>query len=290
VSHAKEVLLELSGVFHTYLPDTPFERRSLEGVDLSVSEGETVGIIGPSGSGKSTLLFHCNGLLPPQRGDVRALGKSLCDPETDLREIRQRVGCVFQNPENQLFERYAGDDVAFGPRNMGLPAETVRERVRLALELVGYPFSFKDRLTARLSMGEKRRIAIAGVLAMDPELLLLDEPTAGLDPAAKRGLFEIIGRFKKRGRRAVLIVSHNMEEIVENSDRVYILVKGRVLQQGTPRRIFSQQDLLIENGLSLPASAQTVRRLQERGVPVRSGACSVKEAASAIEELFHGRA
>ncbi len=289
MSKEKDALLALSGVSHTYLPGTSFERRSLDGVDLTVFEGETVGIIGPSGSGKSTLLFHCNGLLRPQRGDVRAFGIMLRDPGTDLQRIRQRVGCVFQNPENQLFERYAGDDVAFGPRNMGLSPEEVRERVRRALELVGYSFSFKDRLTSRLSLGEKRRVAIAGVLAMDPEVLLLDEPTAGLDPAAKRDLFEIIDRFKKRGRRAVLMVSHSMEEIVEHSDRIYVLVKGRVVRQGTVRRIFSRQDFLVENGLSLPVSAQTILRLQERGLPVSPGACRVKETALAIEELFRGR-
>jgi energy-coupling factor transporter ATPase len=289
VRNLKEALLTLEGVAHSYLPGTPFERRSLDSVDLAVYEGETVGIIGPSGSGKTTLLLHCNGLLLPQQGNVRAFGRSFSERGTDFREIRRRVGCVFQNPENQLFERYVGDDIAFGPRNMELSAETVRKRVRRALSLVGYPFSFKDRLTSRLSMGEKRRVAIAGVLAMDPQLLLLDEPTAGLDPEARRDLFEIIGRFKRRPGRAVLMVSHRMEEIAEHSDRIYILVRGRVIQHGTVRRVFSRQDLLVDNGLSLPAPAQTVRLLQEQGLPVRSGACSVQEAAEAIEELLGGK-
>jgi energy-coupling factor transporter ATPase len=289
VRNLEEALLKFERVSHSYLPGTPFERRSLDSVDLAVYEGETVGIIGPSGSGKTTLLLHCNGLLLPQQGNVRAFGRSFGERGVDLREIRQRVGCVFQNPENQLFERYVGDDIAFGPRNMGLPAETVRKRVRRALSLVGYPFSFKDRLTSRLSMGEKRRVAIAGVLAMDPKLLLLDEPTAGLDPEARRDLFEIIGRFKRRRKRAVMMVSHRMEEIAEHSDRIYILVRGRVIQHGTVRRVFSRQDLLIDNGLSLPAPAQTVRLLQERGLPIRSGACSVQEVAEAIEELLRGK-
>ncbi|MBN2324104.1 MAG: energy-coupling factor transporter ATPase [Spirochaetes bacterium] len=285
----KDALLAIEGVYHSYLPGTPFERRSLDGVDLSVYEKETVGIIGPSGSGKTTLLFHCNGLLRPQRGTVRAFGIPIGEPGAELRDIRRRVGCVFQSPEDQVFERYVGDDIAFGPRNMGLAVETVRERVRGALATVGYPFSFKDRLTSRLSLGEKRRVAIAGVLAMDPRLLLLDEPTAGLDPEARRDLFEIIDRFKRRSGRAVLMVSHRMEEIAELSDRIYVLVRGRVVLQGTARGVFSRPDLLSENGLSLPAPAQTVRLLQERGIPVRSGACSVQEAADTIEELFRDR-
>ena len=279
-------VIEVKGLMHSYLPGTPLETVSLYGVDLEVREGETVGIIGPSGSGKSTLLYHLNMLMRPQKGDVRVFGRSLNDPAVDAGEIRRRVGFVFQNPENQLFERYAGDDVAFGPRNLGLSPSEVRQRVRRALEMVGFPFLFKDRLVSSLSTGEKRRVAIAGVLAMDPEVLVLDEPSASLDPSAKNDFFKIIERWKKVPGRAVVMVSHSMEDVAELSDRIYVLVKGEVVLNGTAREVFSHPDILTRHGLTLPIPALVIERLKAEGLPVRSGAFTVEEAIKAIEEII----
>jgi energy-coupling factor transporter ATPase len=279
-------VIEVKELWHCYLSGTPLETVSLRGVDLEVREGETVGIIGPSGSGKSTLLYHLNGLMRPQQGDVRVFGKSLKDPAADAGEVKRRVGFLFQNPENQLFERYAGDDVAFGPRNLGLTPSEVRQRVRSSLDMVGFPFLFKDRLVSGLSTGEKRRIAIAGVLAMDPEALVLDEPTASLDPSAKKDLFSIIENWKKTPGRAVVMVSHSMEDIAELSDRIYVLARGKVVLYGTARKVFSHPDILTRHGLTLPIPALVIERLKAEGLPVRSGAFTVEEAVREIEEVI----
>lgn len=283
----KDLVIEVEGLSHTYLPGTSLETKSLSRVDLDIHGGETVGIIGPSGSGKSTLLYHLNGLLRPQQGEVRVFGISLKDPAVDIKEIRKRVGLIFQNPENQLFERYAGDDVAFGPRNLALNPEEVRDRVRGALEMVGFEFSFKDRLVAGLSTGEKRRIAIAGVLAMEPQILVLDEPTAGLDPAAKNDLFGIIDMWKKGRGRSVVVVSHSMEDIVELSDRIYVLADGKVVLNGSAKQVFAHPDTLIEHGLGLPIPALVIERLKAVGFPARTGAFTERACAREIEGLFH---
>lgn len=282
-------VVEVRGLSHTYLAGTPLETKALYEVYLEVREGETVGIIGPSGSGKSTLLYHLNGLFRPQQGEVRLFGLSMKDPGIAMKEIRKRVGFVFQNPENQLFERYAGDDVAFGPRNLGLSLSEVRERVRIAMEMVGLPFSYKDRLVAGLSTGEKRRIAIAGVLAMDPEMLVLDEPTASLDPAVKRDLFGIIDRWKKGHSRSAVIVSHSMEDIVELSDRIYVLARGTVLLSGLPKQVFAHPDILIECGLALPIPALVLQKLRREGFPVRTGIFTEEACAREIEVLFDAK-
>jgi energy-coupling factor transport system ATP-binding protein len=280
-------VIEIRKLSHTYLSGTPHEVRSLRDIDLEVTRGETVGIIGPSGSGKSTLLFHLNGLFRPQSGEVQVLGVSLSDPDADLGDIRKRVGMVFQNPENQLFERYAGDDAAFGPRNLKLSATEVRERVRNAMSMVGLPFSFKDRLITRLSAGEKRRLAIAGILAMDPEVLVLDEPTASLDPEGRRELFNIIDLWRSERGRAVVIVSHHMEDIIELSDRIYVLSDGRIVMSGTTREIFSSSNKLEEIGLTLPAGIQLMNKLRERGYRFSSSFFSTDDFIREIEAMLN---
>ena len=283
-------LIEVQGLQHTYLQGTPLEVQSLRGVDLQVDAGESVGIVGPTGSGKSTLLQHLNGLLRPQGGEVRVDGVALSDPRVDVRAIRQRVGLFFQNPEDQLFERYAGDDVAFGPRNLHLQRDEVRERVRQAMEAVGLPFEYKDRLTSELSQGEKRRLALAGVLALQPQVLVLDEPTAGLDPQGRRELLRTLTQWRAGDGKAIVFASHNMEDIATLCTRVYVLVNGTIIRHGTPREVFAQPEMLIQHGLAVPTVTEVMLLLRQRGYPVSSDVLTDEEAAQELEAVLHGQA
>jgi len=283
-------LIEVRGLGHTYMRGTPLETRALRNVDLCVYAGETIGIIGPTGSGKTTLLQHLNGLLRPQEGSVHICRASLSNPSVDIRAVRQRVALLFQNPEDQLFERYAGDDVAFGPRNLGLSPDQVRQRVRRAMEMVGLPFSFKDRLTADLSQGQRRRLALAGVLALEPQVLVLDEPTAGLDPQGRRALLRTLCTWRAEDGRATVLASHNMEDVAELCDRVCVLVAGQIMLRGSPREVFSHYDTLINSGLSVPVPTETILRLRRRGYQVPVTVLTAGEAAQAIEALVYARA
>jgi len=279
-------LIQVKALHHTYLRGTPMETASLRGVDLTIQRGEVVGLMGPTGSGKSTLLQHLNGLLRPQQGEVWVRGQSLADPGTDLRGVRQRVGLLFQNPEDQLFERYAGDDVAFGPRNLRLGRDEVRERVHRAMEAVGLGFSaFKDRLTVTLSQGERRRLALAGVLALEPDVLALDEPTAGLDPRGREELLDYLMRWRVERGGTIVLASHTMEDLAQLADRVYVLLAGRIALEGTPRQVFSQGEALARLGLGVPAATAVMRRLRAGGIPVRTECLTIEEAAREIKAL-----
>jgi len=289
MSPADTLLIDVRGLFHTYLVGTPLQTPSLQNVGLQVHAGETMGIIGPTGSGKSTLLQHLNGLLRPQRGQVHVLHQDLSDAQVDMRSIRQRVGLVFQQPEQQLFERYAGDDVAFGPRNMGLPAEQVRERVRWAMELAGLPFADKDRLTLELSQGERRQLALAGVLALQPQILTLDEPTAGLDPQARQNLIRTLREWRVQPNHALVLASHNMEDIAELATQVTVLVAGQVTLRGSVREVFARSEELTAYGLAVPTATQAMLELRKRGYAVSLDVLAVAEAAREIEVLLHAR-
>ncbi len=282
--------IELRDIHYTYLRGTPLEAAALRGVSLEVRAGETVAVIGPTGSGKSTLLQHLNGLLRPQQGQALVLGEDLGNSAVDVREIRRRVGLVFQQPEDQLFERYAGDDVAFGPRNYGLPLDAVRERVREAMESVGLPFeAYKDRLTMTLSGGERRRLALAGVLALEPQMLVLDEPTAGLDPMGRRSLLQYLRVWQDEAERAIVLTTHNMDDVALLADRIYVLVDGRVVRVGPPRQIFGDPGFLLEHGLGLPSATQVVQALAGRGCSVPVDLLTLEEVADAVERLAYER-
>ena len=282
-------LIQVKGLHHTYLRGTPMETVSLRDVDLTVNRGEVIGIIGPTGCGKSTLLQHLNGLLRPQQGEVWVAGQSLADPSTDLRRVRQRVGLLFQNPEDQLFEHYAGDDVAFGPRNLGLARDEVRERVCQSMEAVGLDFmAFKDRMTVTLSQGQRRRLALAGVLALEPDVLALDEPTAGLDPRSRDELLDYLTRWRAEGGGTIVLVSHTMEDLAQLADRIYVLVEGRILLRGTTRQVFGQREALAQLGLGVPAVTAVMWELRERHHPVRIDCLTVEEATAEISALFGG--
>lgn len=282
--------IQVKDLHHTYLHGTPMETVSLRGVDMVIERGEVVGLIGPTGSGKSTLLQHLNGLLRPQRGEVWVEGQPLGDPRTDLRRVRQRVGLLFQNPEDQLFERYAGDDVAFGPRNLGLDRDEVRRRVCWAMETVGLDFmAFKDRLTVTLSQGEQRRLALAGVLALKPDALALDEPTAGLDPRGREELLDYLMRWRAERDGTIVLASHTMEDLARLADRIYVLVEGRIVLEGTPRQFFTRVEELVGLGLGVPAATAVMWELRKRGLPVQTGRLTVEEAAEEIGGLLHAR-
>jgi energy-coupling factor transport system ATP-binding protein len=284
---AGDPLIRVRGLHHTYLQGTAFQAEALRGVSLSVRRGESLGVIGPAGSGKTILLHHLNVLLRPQRGEVVVDGLSLRDSGVDSARVRRKVGLVFQSPEQQLFERYAGDDVAFGPRNLDLDQVQVRERVRRAMDLVGLPFErFKDRLTAELSSGEKRRLALAGVLALEPEALVLDEPTAGIDPAGRR---QILGILRRWGAgRAMVVVSHNMEDIRELCDRVLVLSGGEAIAGGTARQVFSRHRALRERGIGVPFTVELSAELNRRGVKAPVEPCSFDQAAAFLARLVEG--
>ncbi|MFW6180868.1 MAG: ABC transporter ATP-binding protein [Spirochaetota bacterium] len=278
-------LIQVRGLHHTYLTGTAFQAAALRGVSLTVRRGECAGVIGPAGSGKTTLLHHLNALLRPQRGEVVVDGLFLGDRGVDPVQVRSRVGLVFQSPEAQLFERYAGDDVAFGPRNLGLDREQVRDRVRRSMELVGLPFEmFKDRLTAELSSGEKRRLAMAGVLALEPMALALDEPTAGIDPAGRRHVLEILKRWGAGS--AMVVVSHNMEDIGELCGRVLVLSGGLEAACGPAREVFSRHRDLRERGVGMPFTVELFAELNRRGVEVPVEFCGPDEAAGILARLL----
>ncbi|MBE2237645.1 MAG: energy-coupling factor transporter ATPase [Caldilineaceae bacterium] len=244
---------------------TPLEVQAISDITLDVQRGEIIGIIGHTGSGKSTAIQHFNALLRPHAGKAIVVGMDLNAPDLDLRMIRRRVGLVFQLPEAQLFEQFVGDDVAYGPRKLGLNREEVRARVRRAMETVGLPFEeFKDRLTFTLSGGEMRRAALAGVLALEPEVLVLDEPTAGLDPEARRQLMHHILTLHNEGMTLV-IVSHNMEELAEICDRLYVISEGRTYLTGTPGEVFNRAAELRQMGLDAPDVTLIAERLKEAG-------------------------
>lgn len=272
-------VIEVEGLHHTYLAGTPFEAVSLRGVDMHVDEGEVVAIIGPTGSGKSTLIQHFNGLIRPQRGSVRVLGQDLSSEGLDLKWLRSQVGMVFQSPEQQLFEQYVGDDVAFGPRKLGLDRHQVRQRVQEAMETMGLDFEqFKDRLTFSLSGGEMRKAAIAGVLALQPRILIFDEPTSGLDPETTAEFLNKIEELQSRRGLSIVLVSHDMESVAALADRIYVIAGGQSVMEGSPREVFAHCELLRGFGLDAPQVAQVMYGLCCRGIEVRADVLSVAEA------------
>jgi energy-coupling factor transporter ATPase len=276
-------IIKVQNLYHTYLRGTPLATDALRGVDVEIGRGGLTGLIGPTGSGKSTLMQHLDGLMRPQAGHVFVDGQDWADPALNVKLARQKVGLLFQQPEDQLFERYVGDDVAFGPRQMGLDRVSVRQQVQAAMDAVGLPFdAFKDRLTQSLSGGEQRRAALAGVLALRPQMLVADEPTAGLDP---KGRAQILGIFRQLNQdgATMLIGSHRLEDIVALCDRVIALKDGRVAAEGPLRDILSPPEKTAQFGLpGLPVSG-LVSALRAAGWPVPSNAISVSELAGALE-------
>ncbi len=275
-------ILEVKDLTHTYSAGTPFERNAVEHLNLSVYEGEFLGIIGHTGSGKSTLIQHLNALLKPTSGEVLYKGENIWKDKQFTRKVRFSVGLVFQYPEYQLFEETVFKDIAFGPKNMGLPEEEIRRRVLRAARFVGVPEEALERSPFELSGGQKRRVAIAGTIAMEPEVLIFDEPTAGLDPEGRQSILENIRAYQREQNATILMVSHSMEEIAENVDRLAVLDGGRVAMQGAPREIFAHAAELKRIGLAVPQVTEVLLRLRELGAQIDTSAFTVAQARDAV--------
>lgn len=282
--------VELKDLTYTYSVKTPFEKRALDRVNLAVEEGEFVGLIGATGSGKSTLIQHLNGLVKVQEGEVRVAGMNASDKKT-LKSLRFTVGMVFQYPEYQLFEDTVAKDVAFGPKNMKLEKDEIDRRVRRAMEVVGLPYSeFAERSPFELSGGEKRRAAIAGVIAMEPKILVLDEPVAGLDPVGRREILALVKKLHEEVSPTVIMVSHYMDDIAEMADRIVALKDGRVVADGTPAEVFGAREELAAAGLALPTAARIVDRLAARGISLPRTIVTPRELADALAAYKSGGA
>ncbi|MBS4535526.1 energy-coupling factor transporter ATPase [Clostridium sp. D2Q-14] len=271
--------IKIEGLNHIYSAGSPFEIKALDDVNLEIDKGEFVGLIGHTGSGKSTLVQHLNGLLKATSGKIFIGDTEITKKDIKLKTVRQKVGLVFQYPEHQLFEETIYKDIAFGPKNLGLKDEEVDERVKESMNLVGLDYnSVKDRSPFELSGGQRRRVAIAGVLAMKPEILILDEPTAGLDP---RGRDEILGQIKSlydKNSITIILVSHSMEDIAKLVNKLIVMHKGKVNMQGHPREIFKRVDELEKIGLGIPQITYLMRELSNRGKNIKSDVLTVDEA------------
>ena len=274
--------IEVVNATYIYMPGTPFETRALDGVSLSIADGEFVGVIGHTGSGKSTLVQHLNALLKPTLGSVYVNGLNLNDKDTNLRDERRAVGLVFQYPEYQLFEETVRKDIAFGPNNLGLDAADVEARVREAAQIVGLSEDLLDRSPFDLSGGQKRRVAIAGVLAMRPNVLVLDEPAAGLDPRGRREMLALVRDYHARGGVTVIMVSHSMDDVARMCSRIIVMNHGKVAFDAPPAQVFAHGDELAAMGLGIPACAQLANRLREKGFEIPSGMFEMEELAGAI--------
>lgn len=281
-------ILEIQKLSHIYSPDTPFEHAALSNVDLTISRGEFVGLIGHTGSGKSTLVQHMNGLLKPTSGHVLFDGRDIWEDPKFTRQIRFRVGLVFQYPEYQLFEETVYADIAFGPKNMGLSKDEIDARVRRAAGFVGISEAELAKSPFDLSGGQKRRAAIAGVITMEPDVLILDEPTAGLDPRGRESILQNIRDYQAAQHAAVVMVSHSMEEIASNVDRLLVMNHGQNVMNGTPAEVFSHAEELVEMGLAIPKMTQLFLALKRRGVPVDTSVFSVEQARQALRPLLKG--
>ena len=275
----------LDHVSYTYMPDTPYQREALRDISLTIAPGEFVGIIGHTGSGKSTLVQHLNGLLQPTSGNVKVDDVDLKGKTAGQKLVRQRVGMVFQYPEHQLFEETIFDDIAFGPRNLGLTADEATQRVKEAMERVGLPpAEYATRSPFRLSGGQMRRVAIAGVIALKPEYLVLDEPSAGLDPRGRDEIFAQILQLYHSTGMAVVLVTHNMEDVARLAKRLLVMNRGRIEFDGKPADLFHDSGLpLHEYGISLPYMTELLRLLRSRGLDLDDTLLSADAAAAAIQ-------
>ncbi|WP_251424400.1 energy-coupling factor transporter ATPase [Veillonella agrestimuris] len=278
--------IQLDSITYTYGVGTPFEKQALSGISLSIENGEFLGIIGHTGSGKSTFVQHLNGLLHPTTGTVTVNGVDISAKTEEAKTMRHKVGMVFQYPEHQLFEETIAQDIAFGPKNLGLPDDEVDRRVREAMQFVGLHYDiYAERSPFHLSGGQMRRVAIAGVIAMEPDFLVLDEPSAGLDPFGREEIFEQIIKLHKEKGITVILVSHNMEDISRMATRLIVLDKGQVVLDGEPLTIFKDHRQVLQSvGVDVPPVSVLIESLRERGLPISNDILTVDDAVEAIVE------
>ena len=281
-------ILETEALCHVYGRDTPFEKTAINGISLAVEPGELLGIIGHTGSGKSTFVQHLNGLLRPDSGRVLVDGTDIGASREAARAARFKVGLVFQYPEYQLFEETVFADIAFGPKNMGLSPEEIDRRVREAAGFVGVPETLFSASPLELSGGQKRRVAIAGVIAMRPKVLILDEPTAGLDPAGRESLLENILYYRRETGAAVLLISHSMEDIARVATRLAVFHNGRIAMEGTPAQVFDRAEELKSMGLTVPAATEIALALRARGIALPESVYTVSYLQKMLVALREG--
>ena len=277
--------VQVKNIFHTYNKGNPDAKIALKDVSFSIHDGEILGVIGHTGSGKSTMLQHINGLLKPDSGQIIIGDIDITDEKVKMTEIRKRVGLVFQYPEYQLFEETVAKDVAFGPKNLGMSDEEIDKTVRKSLEMVGLSYDeIAGRSPFELSGGQKRRVAIAGVIAMNPEVLILDEPTSGLDPHAHMEVLNMIRKIHKESTGIIIFVSHNMRDVANMSDKVLVMDRGSVVEFDTPDEIFKKREMLRNIGLSTTPSAVLFDKLDDRGIHIESDAVRIDD----VEEALFG--
>ena len=275
---------------HIYMQNTPFEFQALNQVSAEIQQGEFIGLIGHTGSGKSTLIQHLNGLLKPTSGSIILDGLNITKKEIKLKIVRQKVGLVFQYPEYQLFEETIFKDIAFGPQNLGLNQSEVHTRVEESMAQVGLDFDeLKDQSPFELSGGQRRRVAIAGVLAMRPDILVLDEPTAGLDPRGRDEILDQINKVHIKTGNTIILVSHSMEDISRFADRIIVMHKGTIVLSGEPRKVFKEVDMLEEMGLAAPQVAYLMKELKKKDPKVRDDIYTIEEAKEEILKMLRRR-
>jgi energy-coupling factor transport system ATP-binding protein len=281
-------VLTVQNLSHIYSAGTPFEHAALDNVSFTLEPGEFVGVIGHTGSGKSTLMQHLNGLLKPTSGTILLDGKDIWADKQTTRQARFRVGLVFQYPEYQLFEETVYKDIAFGPKNMGLSQQEIDRRVRQAAGFVGLTEAQLQASPFELSGGQKRRVAIAGVIAMEPEVLILDEPTAGLDPAGREEILNNIQAYREAKNATILMVSHSMSDVARMTQRLLVMYKSRLVMDGTPREVFARAQELLDMGLDIPAVTRVFLQLQQMGLAVEPVFTS-EQAVEALRKLKEGK-
>ncbi len=283
------MLIKLENIEYKYMSGTPYEQTALKNINLEIKSGEFLGLIGHTGSGKSTLIQQLNGLLKPTAGSIYVDGKNIADKDLKLRELRFKVGLVFQYPEYQLFDETVEKDISFGPRNMGLSESEIGERVKEAMKLVGLSEKLKDKSPFELSGGQKRRTAIAGVLAMNPEVLILDEPAAGLDPKGRNDILSQIEYMHEKRDMTIILVSHSMEDIAKYADRVVVMKDGGIAAQGSADEIFAMRERLADINLDVPQITKVVDILREKGYDLPENIYTVDNAVNEIMKLFEKR-
>ncbi len=277
------MLIEVENLEHVYLPGTPYETVALKDISFALQRGSFTAVIGETGSGKSTLVQHLNGLLKPTSGKVLLEGKDIGAKNTVLKDVRKKIGLLFQSPEEQLFADTVFEDVAFGLKNLGVSPDEVEEKVAKAVAVVGLDFQKMRKMSPfKLSGGEKRRVALAGILAMEPDVLILDEPTSGLDPLGRQEILAEIDYLRQVERKTIVVVSHNLEETAARADQLLVLSKGELILKGSPAGVFEEEEKLEAAGLAVPELSRIVRALKKRGFSIRTDIFTVDEAEAAI--------
>ena len=282
-------LIEIKNLTHIYSEGLPFEKKAIDDINLKIEENEFIGLIGHTGSGKSTFIQHLNGLLKPSSGEIILDGMKVDKSSSNLTELRKKIGLVFQYPEYQLFEETIERDIAFGPGNLDLSEEEVLRRVKSSMDSVGLDYeTYKDKSPFELSGGLKRRVAIAGVLAMEPKVLILDEPTAGLDPRGRDEILSEIKSIHEKRKITVILVSHSMEDVAKIAERIIVMDKGKVFLDSNPREIFRNENKLLSVGLGIPQITSLMRALKKKGLDINEDSITVEEAKESLIKYFRG--